>query len=366
MKKLMFFTFWSIILLPNLLFPLVRGKLKEENQENRVLAEMPITSLYPFEFHPKLLEAYINDHAAFRDPLLRLYASLNLELFETVDNSDVIMGKDGWLFFAKDDSVPDYQRTNLFSEEQIRLICQKVDETADYFTSQGKTFVILFAPNKEQIYSRYMPGDYLRMPGNSRMTELVDYLKTHSRATIVCPQEEFMERADKTLLYYKTDTHWNNAGAFIAAQQLIEALDGGRAVSLEEMQLIFRDASPGDLARLAYLPSRYAADYQVEVEGWLDNIESVCTQLSPYGYQGEWKTPEAEDPRHLFLYRDSFGEWLIPVLRKKYLKVSACHYSAFERVWMEEANPDVIVYEIVERQMGRILYDLCKLTGQPG
>ncbi len=360
----MVFLFWMAVLAPNLLFPLVRNRLKEQNLENRILAELPPFSLRPFEFHPDGIEEYINDHAAFRDAFLSLYATMNLEVFDCIDSRSVIKGKDGWLFFADGECLPDYQRTNLFTEEELEAFGERVKRAQDYYAERGIEFVMLLAPNKEGIESAYMPDGFVRLPGPSRMEQLAAYLREHTGVRIVFPQDEFLERAAAGQpLYYKTDTHWNAAGAYTASQQVIEAL-GGTPVSLDQVETSEVEQAPGDLARLVHLPIQYAGDSQTVINGYYDELEVVCSYADPYRYAVENETPGAPDPRHLAVCRDSFAESMMPFLGKYFAKTSAYHYSVFDRERIDELDVDVMLYEVVERQLDRIIEDLDRMTGE--
>ena len=80
-KKIMIGGFWALVLLPNLLFPLVKGSGDSGSAENRTLAEFPVFQAKDFEAYPSEVDSYINDHAAFRNRFLSINSVLNLKLF---------------------------------------------------------------------------------------------------------------------------------------------------------------------------------------------------------------------------------------------------------------------------------------------
>ena len=51
-KKIMIGGFWALVLLPNLLFPLVKGSGDSGSAENRTLAEFPVFQAKDFEAYP--------------------------------------------------------------------------------------------------------------------------------------------------------------------------------------------------------------------------------------------------------------------------------------------------------------------------
>lgn len=349
--------FWSCVLLPNLLYPLVREKFEGENQENRVLAERPAFSLVPLRFHPEAWDAYINDHAPFRDAFISAYVTMNMELFDSIDSRVVLKGKDGWLFYADGECLPDYQRTNRFTEDELVLLAKRVQTAKEHYAQLGKEFIVILAPNKSEIYPENMPDYIPRKEGDSRLMQLASYLREHTETPVLTPEDWFREKAAGLPLYYKTDTHWNALGAFLASQQLIEAL-GGEAVSPDQVQVSFAENTPGDLARMVHLPVRYAADTQAVIEGYYDELTINTINADAFHYRMENETPGAPDPRHVVVYRDSFAESMMPFLGKYFAKTSAFHYSVFDSAWVDASDADVVVYEVVERQLDRILTDL--------
>ena len=61
MKKIMIAGFWALLLIPNLLFPFVKGSSQTGTGENRNLAEFPVFSPDTYEAYPAAVNSYIND-----------------------------------------------------------------------------------------------------------------------------------------------------------------------------------------------------------------------------------------------------------------------------------------------------------------
>ena len=57
-KKIMIGGFWALVLLPNLLFPLVKGSGDSGSAENRTLAEFPVFQAKDFEAYPSEVDSY--------------------------------------------------------------------------------------------------------------------------------------------------------------------------------------------------------------------------------------------------------------------------------------------------------------------
>ena len=79
--------------------------------EKRNLAKIPKPSLKTIFFFPKRFETYFNDNFGFRAFLIRCYTYFKINLLKSSQVSKVVIGKDGWLFFAGDDVINDYVLT---------------------------------------------------------------------------------------------------------------------------------------------------------------------------------------------------------------------------------------------------------------
>ena len=144
MKKIMIAGFWALLLIPNLLFPFVKGSSQTGTGENRNLAEFPVFSPDTYEAYPAAVNSYINDHAAFRNLFLSLNSMINLKLFGYADSQDVIVGKDGWYFFAGGMSLYDALGTQPFYPDDAAWIGGQIIKAAGYYESRGIPFLSVF------------------------------------------------------------------------------------------------------------------------------------------------------------------------------------------------------------------------------
>ena len=209
---IMIAVFFACILSPNLLFPILKTTADEGTGENRSLAAFPTLSLETIDTFPSGVEDWINDHAAFRNRFLSLNARLNLSLFQFGDSQDVITGKDGWYFYTLGSSVEDFLGTNRFSAGELRMLAEKLQTVHDAWEKQGTEFIFLCAPNKEGVYSEFLPDGFTAPDGPTRRSELLDYLEIHTNVPVVNPYPELKNRRDYQW-YFKTDTHWNDAAS---------------------------------------------------------------------------------------------------------------------------------------------------------
>lgn len=261
-----------------------------------------------------------------------------------IESKTVLLGKENWLFYkASDDgdSISDYKGTNHYKNEKMRSIKDKLEEEALLLKKKGSKLVLLMVPNKESVYAEKMPDNVKRKSENTRMDLFADYLKKHSKLQVVYPKKELIAAKSAYPTYYKTDTHWNQIGVFIGVQALKENLDGNFE-ALSDVEFVEKKKEyAGDLAKLCKMTDVYHDDIKYEL-----NTGSIDKSL--------------KSDKRLLIVGDSFSD-LMPTIAKKYFsEIKTVGIWSFSMKEVEKYQPDVVVWECVERYLDR--YDWIKLN----
>ena len=345
-----------LLLLSNMIWFFLGTVLDKENHENRELAERPTLTLQNYKDFPKNYTAYLNDNLPFRNSLIRLNSATDYFLFRRSSNENVIVGKNNWLFYADKgdgDPVSCYQGTNLLTDEELALLAQNCINQRDYLASLGKEFVIFIVPNKERIYSEYMPDQYGDPADTYRALQIYTYLTENTDLHVVYPYEELM--AAKELisenLWCVTDTHWNALGAYVGASALLAELGIDMpAIDSDQITIQAGKESTGDLASMLNLEKELAfSDHVYSLEGYdLHNVEQL-----------EWDWREmihyhatGADPRTVYIVRDSMCAAMAPYIGSQFTESYMRHRFTFSGPDMLAYDPDIVIYETVERYAG--------------
>ena len=347
---------------PGAVYFFARPLLNAENTENRQLAEMPSLSFAggkeladSLKAFPSLFNSFYNDHVPFRSQLIELNSILNVELLGDSASDSVVLGKDNWLFYTDEESIEDYKGTNLYTEEELALIRDNCLASKAYLESRGIEFVVLIPSNKEDIYSDYLP-DYIEKRGElTRAQQVTDCLR-EAGIRVVYPRQELLEYSGQYDLYWHYDTHWNSLGAYIGAKALLAEL-GVQTPEVEELSIVQDDFSGYDLAGMmnprSYYEKTRPADVNYTVSGYPTNNMTVLQAIDATEliYQSD-----APDPRRLFMVRDSFAGGMAPVLASSFSYTYMPHWNGcFEESMIDEQQPDIFVYEVVERRLDILL-----------
>ncbi len=310
--------------------------LDAANYENRQTAEKPVLTRQTASLYPTQYETWFDENMPFRDALLTLNGMLEYYVLHSTDQTGVLVGKDGWLYYCgaqanDEDPIADYKGTNLFMEDELSQIYQRMEAAKKECEFYGKRFVVMLVPNKERMYSEYMPDSY-GDPRDGRLKQVNDFL-TEKGFDVVNTYDAltaYKEAHPDDQIYRKYDTHWNWIGGYIAARQFDTFLQSCR---LKEPDAVERAELPPqnyDLARLIHL----------------GNV--LTDEFTEYVYNN---SSESADPRHIFIIGDSFSPMMTDYIASDFAGVTFDYYYNYTPDMLREYDPDVVVYEVNERYL---------------
>ncbi len=330
------------------------------SKQKRVLAEFPqliINNKLNLSF-PKAFEDWLKDHAAWRDELVTL-RSRALAGIQTASDKQVIIGSDGWLYFQE--TVPDFTGESAFTENQLYRLNTVMRELDDSLAQEGIPFIVAIAPNKSTVYPDYMPSNYPRRngPGNAQRLQAME--ATHYvDLTTLLKNRARQER----LLYHKTDTHWNNSGARLAAHAMLSTLAEVTETSvalpdLSDPGSVLRDWT-GDLSQMIY-----PANTPKEDQWYYGDAEPA------YTVKGRMRSLEdlnitttgGKTALNLLVLRDSFSNALIHYLSNAFSNVQ--YKRQMPLPLLNVKNTDAVVLEIVERRLPELLSGAPVMMARP-
>ncbi|MCI7814077.1 MAG: hypothetical protein SO016_00965 [Lachnospiraceae bacterium] len=276
--------------------------------------------------------------------LRKYFATLdsNVKYFLTGDfsSNQVLMGKEDWLFYktvSDGDPIADYVGEEKYSQEKMQKIAWNMKKFQQTLQRKGIQFVIFIAPNKEEVYAQYLPDTVEKVEEKNRTDLLVEYLREETEIPIIYPKEELCEAAKEEMLYYKNDTHWNQKGAFVGMQVLLEQLYGEKPKSLSEQEFVTVSLERGD-------PNYNDLSRMIGMDWKFYDQESYQIVL------GE----EEKKKEKVILIGDSFGVALTSCMEQAFEQVEYYHRDEDNTGILERTKPKLVVLEYVERYSGEL------------
>lgn len=332
--------FFAICLCPSLGMLVTK---QETSSENRQLSEFPSPKTEEGKINVEWLSQagdYFQEHFAFRNELVTGNALLHGRLLETSTADGVIQGKNGWLYYK--DSLDDYLGQDLLSDRSLFNIAHMLSMTQQALEEKGVNFLFTIAPNKNSLYGDNMPYyDKLKVSDQTNRENLESWLKTEKVAYADLYQA-LMEEDE--VLYHARDSHWNNKGAALAADVLMDALGKDHDSYEGERYTVRRDYT-GDLDTMLY-PLASTADDEIyyDKETTYATVEEIQSNFDP-----RITTVNPVKEGSLVMYRDSFGNALLPYMADAYANAYFSRGIPYQLMDVETHSADTVIIERAER-----------------
>jgi hypothetical protein len=320
--------------------------------ENRTLAALPWTALREGDARRAMqgIDAYIADHFAFR-PLLIYGVNWSKLQLGASSTPDVTLGKDRWMFLTDGSYYEDlrFAKSPAVTEWRARYIARQY--WAERF---GAHFVLVIAPQKETIYSEYLPTYTPQAGLQGRRSQYLNAMQD-SGLDILDLTHSIQGAKNRGQLYYKYDTHWNFLGAYFGARAIINHLHAlssnvpgfsdhaFRLDPLLHQQQTFGDEGWFNLGVRIGVPFLEDTDTTiVPKRGWTTQLDITRERRRMLVY-----TFTKHDPTlpTLLVYADSFGYPLKQMIAEHFRR------AVFVNPFEDEENPaDEFPAEIVARE----------------
>lgn len=308
---------------------------------NQVLASRPALldkeGKLNLRFAPALAD-YINDRFALRQQAVTLWAGLNAKLLHSSVADDVLLGRDGWLYYVP--ALPDYTRTRGMSERELWCAARTLALLQEAVETSGGQFLFTVAPNKSSLYDAHLPA-LTRQDGSSDAERLAAQLEAQGVRYL----DLFSAfRAQSEELYYPRDSHWNCRGAALAADAILASLGRERVYFTAAFE---PGSHRGDLYEMLFpLGTDEDPDF-VYVPGFTFTASSENPDAL------RLNTQQAKGEGALLMYRDSFGRALYPYLAESYAEAQFSRSNDYSPDALPEGG--TLIVELVERNLRYIL-----------
>ncbi len=294
-----------------------------------------------------------------------------------------------WLFYKDDLS---WYKGGTYDANGKTSNYNNIKPLIDYCESKGIKLVIAVWPNKSTVYREYMPTIDGATPG-SKMQDYVNTLNTlDPRVHAIFPVDELRAYNSYFQTYFKYDTHWNMAGAYIGVQAMY------KAIGLETIDLRLLPATPVS-ASLSTDNTKFHNGNNLDlinIAGFggvrQEFSDDICYDITyrpdvtyrEYSYRSNMSnktenpamfldneitksfSPDAANGKIVFV-GDSFRNYVRPFLAKDFKEATVLHYSYLSDIQKELqalGEGDVLVISRVERagamhdQIAKDIYDI--------
>jgi alginate O-acetyltransferase complex protein AlgJ len=358
MKKRVF-VFLGVALLALAIVPLINLSTwngpKKEGQE-----WWSDSVLYNFDFASALVGRVFYPHGISTNP------------------TQVFIGKDDWLYLGEQYEKTVTARRNqptVQDAELARIITGATTSWDQWLNLKGVSmFRVMLGPDKNTVYPEFLP-DWAQQASMSTTDSLLANdskgLYVDTRGALRTAKSRFSES-----LYYKTDTHWNSLGAWVAFRafeaEIARSEPGLHLLSDNHIRISkVNERQGGDLAKFLRMKetlrdSEVVVDILSEHPIEIEQYEFDTGRLKKAGGNPQIhtarqpllvKSKHALNDKKVLWLRDSFGTAMAPFMAATFSETLQIHYETADTALLarlvETFKPDYVFVTVVERAARR-------------
>ncbi|MBR1483534.1 MAG: hypothetical protein IJ598_11285 [Ruminococcus sp.] len=292
------------------------------------------------------LGGYFEKHFAFRPQMIQADAEIQSGVFRSSNIDTVLVGSDDWLYYTS--SSDDFLGRNTLSKGEISGVVHNLGLIQSFAQAQNVNFLFSVAPNKNTLYPDHMPYTYSAKVSDTHNRDLLHEALRDS-GVHYCNLFEPLAAQNETL-YFERDSHWNNKGALLAYNTMLDQL-GKAHEDFSGTEVVREKSFTGDLAKMLFpVESEPEYDYNYgaqQLYTYVTDTKSVEDTLI---------RTQSDAQGTLYMYRDSFGNALVPFFATAYGQATFTKSFPMNiRQGLAENKPDTFVMELVERNIPWLL-----------
>jgi hypothetical protein len=268
-----------------------------------------------------------------------------------------VTGKNGWFFFTGEDSIADYQNVEPFKPGRLAKIQKNLDYLNKKLNSQGITLLVVIPPNKSTVYPQYMPEQIPVIGEKSRLDQFLEYMRKNNDTFVVDLRPTLLDASKTQDVYYKTDTHWNDVGAYYGYVETVGALKTNYPLltphSISDFNYTYIGDSAHDLSLLMGF-STYTEENWVLIPNFKIQLKEEKTALHDGRYIRMVTNTNQQLPK-LLVFGDSFYSSLAHFIEPHFGSVKTIPFTLDNQIWsldwIQREHPNVVLIEIAERDL---------------
>jgi len=341
-----------------------------ENLENRNMAKCPKLILSNLDPFPREFEKYYVDNFNFRQTLLEWNKYLKVNVFKESPHKSVIIGSDGFLFAEKYINTYTHQRT--FSENEINMLKEEFTRRVRWLQSINVKHYLAIVPTKFNVYSEKLPFHVRQLTPTSQTTQFIDAVSGIEGMNLINLKDTLLQAAQilDERLYYNTDQHWNQFGAYVAYSKILNEIRKDfpqtPATSLDAMRISSEKTKGTGLAKTILMQEEFPdKEIQISPRNKIFDFSTYkyaypIPEKFPYKneFQVHYKSHDESLPKILFI-RDSYSNNMLDFFGMSFsesiLIWDNWNYKLNEEIVKRE-KPDIILTLIIEANLEYILY----------
>jgi alginate O-acetyltransferase complex protein AlgJ len=167
------------------------------------------------------------DRFGTRNTLIRLHHAALAGVLQTSPASNVLLGRDGWLYFkGEDGKAVDrvFRRSPAPSAPEIAAIAGGITRRVNVLAGMDIDYLLVVVPDKYTIYPEFLPSWVRPLSDQSPLDATLAMLPAEVRAHVLDLRPALLAAKKQRQIHFRTDSHWNASGAWAGYQEILAAM----------------------------------------------------------------------------------------------------------------------------------------------
>lgn len=301
------------------------------------------------------LKNYYKTHFGLKHTLVNSYLNFKINLLDEDPIPDrVVKGREDWYFLGNEHNrvLDNAFGIHKYSKSDLYIMKQNLMELNQFINSLNIKLYFVIPPNKSTIYQDKLP--YTITQQDTPLTQFLSTINTSDSLNIIDLRKVLLKsKNNKKTLYHKTDTHWNDYGAYIGYQYVLGIVSNHYSelsvVPLEKFNLS-DSLHQGDITRMINIYNKeLIASYSKPKNSM------VLEEKNTYYYK---KYLNNSKDSKLLMFRDSFAINWFDYFNESFGETVYLRYHTISKSQIIEEQPDIIILEVAERNLDVFLKTL--------
>ena len=271
----------------------------------------------------------------------------------------VIIGKDGWLFLGNSYSnvIDETIGYSTFSGNDLDTLLSIIKEREQWLSERNINYYLCIAPNKHSVYYKKTPNYIKYKPDETKLNILKSYLHNNN-FELIDLKDNFHQHIDSIRLFHKTNTHWNEFGAFLGYQVLLNKIKLDfpeiNILTINDFNIdtiISKKEDLTNMIKIEILENKIRLNLKYKQKSFKIESELKVPEnyfRKPNNYEQRYKS---SNKLKVLIFRDSFSSAMIKYISESFGECVFIWHHDFNKELIEREKPDIVIHEIVERSI---------------
>lgn len=346
-----------------------RLKLPSENRNASTLPDFRTDSSALFN---RALNNYLNDQVAGRSQLISINNFMYYSLFrQLLNNPFVYFGTDGWMFYIGEGYRDFFENKTPLAETELHDIKTIFETIRDTVEAQGAKFYVIIPRLPHYVYEDKLGGRLFQHRKPSKFEQFTAFMKRSSDLNIIDVNTVIKEARKKTGLdmYYKTDSHWNYIGAYLAYNKLMQSISTdfstcGKPIPFSEIKWIYTEDTLADLADMSGMQGYVTKSGYVPQHPALRANSDTLPPPAFYPFRHSFTVNNKKEGPDMLIFHDSYTRLFYPYLGYHFHKSTFLWTFIFDNSYITQFKPDIVIWEMSERSLQHFIYENKRWLGK--